>query len=64
MYKVWSQIYDPDLHDNLIYVSIKRLRTLIEPDLESPRYILRDRKGYYFNQQSIVQFKNLEEASL
>lgn len=62
--KIWSQVYDPDLHDNLIYVSIKRLRTLIEPDLESPRYILRDRKGYYFNQQSIVQFKNLEEASL
>ncbi|WP_413613307.1 winged helix-turn-helix domain-containing protein [Bdellovibrio sp. HCB-110] len=62
--KIWGQIYDPDLHDNLIYVSIKRLRTLIEPDLESPRYILRDRKGYYFNPQSVVQFKNLEEASL
>lgn len=61
---IWNQIYEPILHDNLIYVSIKRLRTLLEPDLESPRYILRDRKGYYFNPQAIVQFKNLEEASL
>ncbi|KYG60462.1 hypothetical protein AZI85_13430 [Bdellovibrio bacteriovorus] len=62
--KIWSQVYDPDLHDNLIYVSIKRLRTLLEPDLESPRYILRDRKGYYFNSQTHVHFKNLEEAPL
>lgn len=61
---IWSQSYDPELHDNLIYVSIKRLRTLLEPDLESPRYILRDRKGYYFNPQSTVQFKNTEEATL
>ena len=62
--KIWGQAYDPVLHDNLIYVSIKRVRTLMEPDLESPRYILRDRKGYYFNQQSVVQFKNREETSL
>lgn len=61
---IWNQIYDPDMHDNLIYVSIKRLRTLLEPDLESPRYILRDRKGYYFNPQSVVQFHRLEEVSL
>jgi len=61
---IWKQAYDPDLHDNLIYVSIKRLRTLLEPDPESPRYILRDRKGYYFNQQAVVQYKHLEEAAL
>lgn len=60
---IWHQSYDPELHDNLIYVSIKRLRTLLEPDLESPRYILRDRKGYYFNPQSHVQFKNAEEMT-
>lgn len=60
---IWRQSYDPELHDNLIYVSIKRLRTLIEPDLESPRYILRDRKGYYFNPQSPVQFKKAEEVT-
>lgn len=61
---IWNQTYSPDLHDNLIYVSIKRLRTLLEPDLESPKYILRDRKGYYFNPQSIVHFKVAEEATL
>lgn len=61
---IWNQSYEPDLHDNLIYVSIKRLRTLLEPDLESPRYILRDRKGYYFNSQAVVQFRHSEEASL
>lgn len=61
---IWNQTYSPDLHDNLIYVSIKRLRTLLEPDLESPRYILRDRKGYYFNPQSLVHYKTTEEATL
>lgn len=61
---IWKQAYDPELHDNLIYVSIKRLRTLLEPDPESPRYVLRDRKGYYFNQQTVIQFKHLKEAAL
>lgn len=61
---IWNQTYSPDLHDNLIYVSIKRLRTLLEPDLESPKYILRDRKGYYFNPQSMVQFRAAEEVTL
>lgn len=61
---IWKQIYDPELHDNLIYVSIKRLRTLLEPDMESPRYILRDRKGYYLNPQSVIQHKNSEETIL
>lgn len=61
---IWQQPYDPDQHDNLIYVSIKRLRSLLEPDMESPRYILRDRKGYYFNPQTSVQFKTAEEISL
>lgn len=61
---IWKQAYDPELHDNLIYVSIKRLRTLIEPDPESPKYILRDRKGYYLNPQTIIHFNRLEESTL
>src|SRR4029079_5559805 len=28
---VWKQEYDPSVHDNKIYVTIKRLRQLIEP---------------------------------
>ncbi|UYL08083.1 winged helix-turn-helix domain-containing protein [Bdellovibrio sp. SKB1291214] len=45
--KIWGYAYDPAVHDNIIYVSIKRLRTLLEPDPNTPSYILRDRKGYY-----------------
>lgn len=60
---IWNQKYDPDLHDNLIYVSIKRLRTLVEPDLESPKYILRDRKGYYFNPTSSINFRISDEVN-
>ena len=59
--KIWAQEYNPEQHANLVYVSIKRLRTLIEPDFDSPRYILRDRKGYYFNPQASVQFSFLPE---
>ncbi|HEY1080221.1 MAG TPA: helix-turn-helix domain-containing protein [Bdellovibrio sp.] len=63
--RIWGQAYDPETHDNLIYVSIKRLRTLLEPDLESPKYILRDRKGYYFNTQAVVhRITSSEELSL
>ncbi len=61
---IWHQKYDPTLHDNLIYVSIKRLRTLLEPDLESPKYVLRDRKGYYFNPASSINFKMTDEVNL
>ncbi|WP_220128720.1 helix-turn-helix domain-containing protein [Bdellovibrio sp. KM01] len=45
--KVWGYPYDPAVHDNLIYVSIKRLRNLLEPDANSASFVLRDRKGYY-----------------
>ncbi len=54
--KVWDYPYDPEVHDNLIYVSIKRLRTLLEPDSNSPSFILRDRKGYYFPTTVTVKF--------
>ena len=36
---VWKQDYDPSVHDNKIYVTIKRLRQLIEPDFDKPKYI-------------------------
>ncbi len=58
---IWKQAYDPDTHDNLIYVSIKRLRLLMEPNSESPKYILRDRKGYYLSTQTQIQVKSREE---
>lgn len=46
---VWKQTYDPAIHDNKIYVTIKRLRKLIEPDYDKPKYIFRAKNGYYFN---------------
>jgi DNA-binding winged helix-turn-helix (wHTH) protein len=51
---VWKQSYDPSVHDNKIYVTIKRLRKLIEPDYEKPRYIFRAKNGYYLNKNTKI----------
>lgn len=59
--KIWQEPYDPVAHDNLIYVSIKRLRTLLEPRKE-PYYLLKDREGYYFNPETTVRFKLKEDT--
>lgn len=56
--KIWNRSYAPDVDDNLIYVNIKRLRMLIEPNPESPQYILRDRSGYYMPSATTIKFKN------
>ncbi len=53
---VWKQPYDPVVHDNKIYVTIKRLRKLIEPDYEKPKYIFRAKNGYYMNKAARIQF--------
>lgn len=47
--QVWKQNYDPAIHDNKIYVTIKRLRKLIEPDYDKPKYIFRAKNGYFMN---------------
>lgn len=51
---VWKQAYDPAIHDNKIYVTIKRLRKMIEPDYEKPKYIFRARNGYYMNKTARI----------
>lgn len=51
---IWKQAYDPSVHDNKIYVTIKRLRKLIEPDYEKPKYLFRAKNGYYFNKAAKV----------
>ncbi len=58
---VWKQNYDPAVHDNKIYVTIKRLRKLIEPDYNKPKYIFRAKNGYYLNKATKVQFKQPNE---
>lgn len=55
---VWKQPYDPAVHDNKIYVTIKRLRKLIEPDYEKPKYIFRAKNGYYMNKVARVHFEH------
>ena len=54
---VWKQEYDPSVHDNKIYVTIKRLRQLIEPDFDKPRYIYRAKNGYYLNRNAKVSIE-------
>lgn len=51
---VWKQDYDPRFHDNKIYVTIKRLRKLIEPDYDKPKYIHRAKNGYYLNKSTRI----------
>lgn len=53
--KIWKQEYDPVVHDNKIYVTIKRLRKLIEPDFDKPRYIFRAKNGYYLNKNTRIR---------
>ncbi len=47
--QIWNESYNPLIHDNKLYVTLRRLRKLIEVDGCRPRYILRARGGYYFN---------------
>lgn len=62
---VWKQNYDPEIHDNKIYVTIKRLRKLIEPDYDKPKYIFRAKNGYYLNKSTKIQMiENRAEGAL
>lgn len=55
--KVWKQDYSPSTHDNKIYVTIKRLRELIEPDISKPQYICRNSRGYYLDERIKILIK-------
>lgn len=52
--RIWQQEYNPSVHDNKVYVTIKRLRKLIEPDYDKPHYIFRGKNGYYLNKAAKV----------
>jgi tetratricopeptide (TPR) repeat protein len=52
--KIWKQDYNPVVHDNKIYVTIKRLRKMIEPDFDKPKYIFRAKNGYFLNKNTRV----------
>jgi DNA-binding response OmpR family regulator len=55
--KIWGEDYNPSVHDNKIYVTIKRLRHLIEPELDHPRYIFRSKNGYFFNKEAKIEIR-------
>ncbi len=54
---IWKQKYDPLVHDNKVYVTIKRLRELVEPDHKKPKYIFRVKEGYYISETAKILFK-------
>lgn len=56
--RVWNQEYNPSVHDNKVYVTIKRLRKLIEPDYDKPNYIFRAKNGYYLNKGARVHIES------
>lgn len=54
---IWKQDYIPEVHDNKIYVTIKRLREMIETNSCKPNYIRRNNAGYHFSEQAKVLVK-------
>lgn len=46
---VWREKYAPDIHDNKIYVTIKRLRKLLESPDRNADFIMRAKTGYFLN---------------
>ena len=58
---IWKQSYNPSVHDNKIYVTIKRLRKVIEPDYNKPKYIFLAKNGYYFSKDVKVQVQGIEK---
>lgn len=56
--KIWGADYNPLIQDKLIYTNVSRLRKLIEPDIQKPKYVVKSRNGYYFNNQAAVKFRS------
>ncbi|MCJ8278125.1 MAG: tetratricopeptide repeat protein [Bdellovibrionales bacterium] len=59
---IWKQNYNPSVHDNKIYVTIKRLRKVIEPDYNKPKYIFLAKNGYYLSKDIKIQVRGLESV--
>ncbi len=51
---VWREDYRTEIHDNKIYVTIKRLRKLLECEETKTDYILRAKTGYFLNPKTRV----------
>lgn len=55
--RIWKEDYRPETHDNKLYVTVKRLRSQIEPDDGKSRYILKNREGYYLTNKVKILVK-------
>ena len=62
--EIWKQNYLPETHDNKIYVTIKRLREVIEINSCKPRYICRNNIGYHFSKQARILVKQEEVSNV
>ena len=62
--KIWKQEYLPEVHDNKIYVTIKRLREVIEVNSCKPKYICRNSMGYFFSKQANILVKPEETSNV
>ena len=55
--RIWKQDYMPLVHDNKIYVTLKRLRELVEQNSRQPIYICRNKMGYHLNEEAKILIK-------
>jgi len=55
--ELWGEDYNPEVHDNKIYVTIKRLREAVELDSTRPTYICRNSRGYYLSKTAKILLK-------
>ena len=51
---LWSEDYDPLRHDNRVYVTIRRLRLLVDSKI-GPTLILREKTGYRIHPEWLPQ---------
>lgn len=62
--KIWKQSYDPAIHDNKVYVTIKRLRKMIEPDFDKPKYIFRAKDGYFLSKSNKIHIEKARSEAI
>ena len=55
--ELWREEYHSEIHDNKLYVTIKRLREAVELNSSKPSYICRNSYGYYFSKSAKVLIK-------
>lgn len=60
--QIWKEDYNPMVHDNKIYVTMKRLKEVLSPLFGQDDPIIRKRNGYSFNQQMNIRIINQDST--